>query len=281
MKTKVCTFLLYLSLVDARLFTVPFESLSIVAKDHLENVLEEDGAFAVSNLPAEYVKAVRKMQENAPSCLQESGSPSYELPDGSLRTTFARESENGQEFPLCLGAEAALVEEYFDTVDRLVTSMIADIVGEERVGWTHPEGDITTAEYKEHVHVYSGHDGGHADLSVPYHTDNGLMLMVTHYPEHPLVIKNRHGGILDTHHLEDDTIIVILGSALPHWLLHADTKLHAAAHAVPALASGNRTVLARMKVDHNSIVLWQNSRPPLDCTSLCCTQSWPQTSIIW
>ena len=73
--------------------------------------------------------------------------------------------------------------------------------------------------YKEHIHVYTNHEEQGAEYAVPFHTDNGLMLFLTPFQEHPLVIRNRHDEHLDLSHIGDDSVIVIIGSALPNWLL--------------------------------------------------------------
>ena len=46
------------------------------------------------------------------------------------------------------------------------------------------------------------------------------MLMLTPFKEHPVQIKNKAGDILTTSHIGDDSVIVILASALPNWYLH-------------------------------------------------------------
>ena len=43
-------------------------------------------------------------------------------------------------------------------------------------------------------------DTGYA---APFHTDNGLLLMITPFQEHPLQIKNKMGEIVDTGEVRD------------------------------------------------------------------------------
>ena len=57
------------------------------------------------------------------------------------------------------------------------------------------------------------------DYAVPLHKDNGLMLFLTPFQEHPLIIRNSRDEDLDLTNIGDDSVIVIIGSALPNWLL--------------------------------------------------------------
>ena len=232
-------------LYATKLSTVAYDELT---KTNIDIIVEEHGAFAVTGLPQEYTEAVQTLQALAPHCLQDL--PTFTLQDGSKRSTFAR--ENGQEYLDCLETESRVINKYFTNVDNIVSSLIVDMIGSE-AGWVDPEGDLTTAEYKEHLHVYTHQHSDHEELSVPYHTDNGLMLMLTHFQQHPLIIRTKTGDTLETDILGDDSIIIILGSALPDWLLRhspLSSRFQAAAHAVPSLSSNidSRTVLARMKV---------------------------------
>ena len=48
---------------------------------------------------------------------------------------------------------------------------------------------------QEHIHVYKPIEGLQDDTgyAAPFHTDNGLLLMITPFQEHPLQIKNKMG----------------------------------------------------------------------------------------
>ena len=128
--------------------------------------------------------------------------------------------------------ESSILEGCFDKVDAKMTSLIMKIMGDE-VEWTGEDGvvgNFSSAGYKEHLHVYTnnhqdGHDENDNDqYAAPFHTDNGLMLLLTPFQEHPLKIRNCQGELLITSHLSDDSIIVILASALPNWLLKGFIK---------------------------------------------------------
>ena len=104
-----------------------------------------------------------------------------------------------------------------------MSAVILDVIGDlGKTEWTTEDsqgGNILDKVYKEHIHVYTNHREQGADYAVPFHTDNGLMLFLTPFQEHPLVIRNRHDEHLDLSHIGDDSVIVIIGSALPNWLL--------------------------------------------------------------
>ena len=55
--------------------------------------------------------------------------------------------------------------------------------------------------------------------AVPFHSDNGLLLLLTPFKEQPLLMKNKNGDVLTTGELDNDSVIVIIASALPNWLL--------------------------------------------------------------
>ena len=93
--------------------------------DQLEVVLRTEGTLAVSGLSQEYVAAVRDLRLLAPRCLSDEGLPEFELPDGSLRTTFATSTEEQHQYPGCIRGQSEVISRTFDSVytvvDRLVT----------------------------------------------------------------------------------------------------------------------------------------------------------------
>ena len=83
--------------------------------------------------------------------------------------------------------------------------------------------------------------------------DSGLLLFLTQFQQHPVIIKNRDGNNVNTDKLGNNAVIVIIASALPNWLLKnkkSSSKFFPAPHAVPSLSQvlPHRTVLARMKI---------------------------------
>ena len=53
---------------------------------------------------------------------------------------------------------------------------------------------------QEHIHVYEPLEGenNESGYAAPFHTDNGLMLIITPFQEHPLQVKNKKGEIVET-----------------------------------------------------------------------------------
>ena len=92
-----------------------------------------------------------------------------------------------------------------------------------------------------------------SSFAAPFHIDSGLLLFLTPFKKHPLLIRNRLQQNLNTNILEEGSVIVIVASGLPNWLLkgkESSSKFFAAPHAVPSLSSNllSRTVFARMKI---------------------------------
>ena len=92
-----------------------------------------------------------------------------------------------------------------------------------------------------------------SSFAAPFHIDSGLLLFLTPFKKHPLLIKNRLQDDISTNNLDEGSVIVILASALPNWLLKgkkSSQKFFAAPHAVPSLSPNllSRTVFARMKI---------------------------------
>ena len=53
---------------------------------------------------------------------------------------------------------------------------------------------------QEHIHVYEPLDENThtSEYAAPFHTDNGLLLIITPFQEHPLQVKNKAGNIVET-----------------------------------------------------------------------------------
>ena len=67
--------------------------------DCLKEVLSSDGSLAVTELPEEFALALTSLQREAPDCLRQQ--PQFLLPDGSLRQSFARDSQHPERFVVC------------------------------------------------------------------------------------------------------------------------------------------------------------------------------------
>ncbi len=111
---------------------------------------------------------------------------------------------------------------------------------------------------QEHIHVYtkslsSANKASTSQYAAPFHVDKGLLLLLTPFKQHPLLVKAKDGALLRTEDLEESAVIVIIASGLPDWLLkgsQSSKSFYAAPHAVPSLAGSlqSRSVFARMKV---------------------------------
>lgn len=258
------TSLLLLSETQAKdIFTIALSELESLVKlgehSRLDRLMAEEGALAVVGLPPDYASAVSSLKSSAPRCLTSLNYPQFYLPDGSQRRTFATESEAHSDYPACIRKESETISSHLDTVDSLMSRLITAMAGKENLVWRTHEDTISrnfsSAQYKEHIHVYEPLEGAN-DESVwasPFHTDNGLMLMITPFREHPLQIKDREGRLVNTAKLGDDSLLVLVASGLPDWLLHGTQSsplFFPVPHAVPSLANDlvARTVFARMKV---------------------------------
>ena len=229
--TRIMNLSIFLSLVAfssaSDIFQIRLDQLtSIVGSgeiDVLQEILREDGALVVSNLPPDYTKAVEDLKKNGPKCLESNSLSVFDLPDGSQRRTFALNSDTSGEYPDCVEEEAKTIHQHFDHLDTVMSAIILQAIGDfKKAEWSTDDvnhGNLLDKHYKEHIHVYSKKEETGRDYAVPFHTDNGLMLFLTPVLEHPLIIRNSRGEELDLARIGNDSIIIILGSALPNWLL--------------------------------------------------------------
>jgi len=257
---------LLLSMVQgADIFSIGLDELGRILqsghREHIERVLAEEGALSVVGMPSDYKKAVRNIKSKAPICLGSLDTVEYkqfELPDGSQRKTFASSSESLTPIPHCIREEGETIRSSFDTVDHIMSKLISDIAGGENVLWRTEEDkeprNFSSTQYKEHIHVYlpRGEVTDPSQFASPFHTDNGLLLLLTPFQDHPLKIKNKNGEEINTSMAGDDSLLVLVAAGLPEWLLkgtQASEKFFPAPHAVPSLGDiSARTVVARMKV---------------------------------
>eukprot|EP00092_Neocalanus_flemingeri_P002133 GFUD01002273.1.p1 GENE.GFUD01002273.1~~GFUD01002273.1.p1 ORF type:complete len:546 (-),score=175.52 GFUD01002273.1:534-2171(-) len=225
----------------------------------LSSILSSQGSLAVTSLPKDYSQAVRNIKRSAPACLEQLNYPQFYLPDGSQRRTFASGSDEQEDYPDCIREDSETVAKHLDTVDVLMSRLIADIAGPENLVWkTQNDQNVrnfSTALFKDHIHVYKPVEGLNDDsgYAAPFHTDNGLLLMITPFQEHPLQMKNKMGEIVETGEIGEDAVLILLASGLPQWLLRgtkSSSKFFPVPHAVPSLVNdvSSRTVFARMKV---------------------------------
>ncbi len=241
------------------------------------------GSLVVTDLGASVAAAVDSLRSKAPACLEgDPDLPEAVLGDGSTRRTFATEA---RDFPGCLSGEMAAVADAFDSLEAAVVRVVEAAAGKELRYATGSGEDVVAlsdSPHKDHLHVYerrqkppsvsshwrhaenfnhpssSSSDGDENDYLVPFHVDNGLFLLLTHFPEHPLQVRTsdgRNGSVA----VEDDSgsVLVLFGRGMTEWLLQDEEEKEVrdqffpVPHAVPSMNFGalnHRTVYARMKV---------------------------------
>ena len=196
------------------------------------------------------------------------------LEDGTRRLSLAKSNEHttenkAQEVPACVRAAAATVSGAFDEVEAAVMAVLAQLLGgNSSVSVVDDAARLGLAQLptKTHLHVYlRSKDDDNSTVrtdagrrfSLPYHVDRGLYLLVTPSPALPLLLRSRRGKNIRTDPVAPDTVLVLLGRGLTHWMMPPTTRgssgllLTPAAHAVPTLTGtrvSSRTIMARMKV---------------------------------
>jgi len=230
------------------LFTVT-KAISYPEYQTFTKKLGDDGFIVFENVGKIYVKALNGLRKQAPVCLKDS--LEVDLDDGAKRFTIARDSNN-QTFPACVDKNTQTVLRYFDKIDNYISNYAVfgdhlNIVNEGN------SLDIEDLPSKTHIHVYSKTEVKSnkdiSDLSLPFHTDNGLYLLLTPSQTSPLQVQHRNGSVQELM-VPDDSVIFMIGTGLSPWLIPQRlTTFYAPPHAVPRLSSTrSRTVLARMKV---------------------------------
>merc|ERR1712227_993707 len=222
--------------------------------EDLVEALKTDGALIFTGLGEKYSAALGNLNKRAPYCLEGLGL-TVEMDDGSERLTVARDTVGATgPFPDCVRKEAEVVGDAFDRVDKVFSQLMRknyggdlDVVEEEN-NKTKIWEEFDT---KTHLHVYRrSNKMTTAPLALPYHTDNGMYVLLTPSSILPLrtISKNGEVNLLNT---DSSSVILLLGTGVTSWLL-PDRKLYAAPHGLPALATilspAPRTVIARMRV---------------------------------
>ena len=90
-----------------------------------------------------------------------------------------------------------------------------------------------------------------SSFAAPPHKDNGLILYLTPFAQHPLQLTDRYGFKIDTSSLGEDSVLIMFGRALSGWLLWGPSEqFHAPTHSVLTMPETvqSRTVMARMKM---------------------------------
>merc|ERR1711973_48876 len=248
---KLLPLLIPLSLASPPLLQInnPLPSMEEVVA-----ALQTHGALIFTGLGEEYSAALGSLSKRAPYCLEGRGL-TVEMDDGSERLTVARDTVGATgPFPDCVKNEADVISDAFDRVDKVFSQLMrknygADLdVVEEENNATKVWEELDT---KTHLHVYRrSNKMTTAPLALPYHTDNGMYVLLTPSSILPLrtISKTREVNMLDA---DSSSVILLLGTGVTSWLL-PQSKLYAAPHGLPALATilspAPRTVVARMRV---------------------------------
>jgi len=264
---------LHLNLLVIKLLTLAVEASKIpkISLDQLKHVDLDAAkttyghnleALIVTDLSENYQLALDSLIQDAPECLTGlQHLPKTRMSDGSERTTYATEDAT---FPSCLNMMSHLTET-FDEVEQAVSALVQKAHGgDKELGYLAGNGDDMTllkdAPVKDHVHVYQKSPESTTpdnEVMVPYHTDNGLFLILTPFPDVGLKVKLSNGIEVQTsEEVEPRSVLVLMGRGLTHWLLQeggfsgSATAIQAGEHAVPALSGSvtKRSVYARMKV---------------------------------
>ena len=244
---------LLILLLPSSLASLPSISINELPSTSLLASLGSQGVLVVKDLGPGYTAALQSLRRTAPSCLEESLRVTME--DGSQRFTTARDTvSQKQAFPPCVREEVEVITAAFDRVDKLFSSLLRAEFGQQ-LDVVEQEGNKTRhwekMDSKTHLHVYKQTSTPASSLmTLPYHTDNGLYVLLTPSPLLPLRVLTP-GGAVASLHTDDSSVLLLLGTGLTSWLL-PNASLHAAPHGLPALhtalSPAPRTVLARMRV---------------------------------
>ena len=231
----------------------------------ISHALEDVGGLAVSGLDAEYLAALGRLATNAPTC--QDGALEVRLEDGTVRRTHVRTTNNPETasaaFPDCVSKDVAVITQAFDAVEKVMVWVLARLLGNASLEVLDGGRSLDLLELptKTHLHVYNNAETA-ADqqqpeakqkLSLPFHVDNGLYLLLTPAAALPLRMRSKTGRNIRTAQAGPDTVLFLLGRGLTDWLVpqQADSRITPARHAVPSLAGTtvpSRTVVARMRV---------------------------------
>ncbi|TRY75846.1 hypothetical protein TCAL_04958 [Tigriopus californicus] len=217
-------------------------------------------AFAITGLDSvdpDYAEGVLTLTTSIQNCFPQSEDIfEGQLPDGSKRSTFATE---GSLYPECIQETMNVLSNVFDVVEDAVVEMMAISHGRESLKYRHgaTEVELLDAPVKNHLHLYSRpsefEPKPETNPLVPFHVDNGLFLLLTPFPDHPLQVQLSNGQEVSTQDVDYNSVLVLMGRGITDWLeqgFDSPSLFHPAPHAVPRWEEPieNRGVFARMKV---------------------------------
>lgn len=230
----------------------------------VSDLVKTIGAFAIKETPFgdEYLAALEQLESDAPKCLIETDFAAHKsnLGQDVTRYTSAISSQDDGKHPECVNVE--IIQKTFDVTSHVVFNLISTLVGEMPTYFeNHNEVDaisLNQSPYLDHVHVYTKpkDENTYTDpkYTVPHHYDNGLFLLLTPSPEHPLEIIGEDDSVYEA---GDGEIIVAFGRGIKDWLFQSSEQnaklFKPALHGVPSMLRNDRidktrTVYARMIV---------------------------------
>jgi hypothetical protein len=233
----------------------------------IKDVRLEDGTRRLS--------LVRMESTEEESSEDESSEEESSFETNSSEEEFLEKMSAGKmskDWPACLRPEMTAVTSTFDQVERILTAALGRLLGNHTLLVATAGGDtrsLPELASKTHLHIYKTADEDTVEveeevgelLSLPYHLDNGLYLLLTPSRLGPLRLRSRSGRLVRTDVVPEDAVIFLLGRGLTDWLLQATNgvegeeyrNLVPALHAVPSMRGTGpgttmRTVVARMRV---------------------------------
>lgn len=265
---------------------VPFNNLSV---NSLPESLFEDGYFILSN--SINSNDIYRLAKALTSCIEKRKALGDSLSerralDGSIRSTIAtRPNESLSE----CDQQTNTLADYFKAQTQLIGEKVADIFDVAIYGTSASEPRLAklvrdpSSDTLDHFHVYSPPieitAQAESDISVPFHYDKGLFLVLTpeiwvsdssHSVHHELIVRRRDGTEIKVKPSNPDSTIILIGQSMTDWL-HPSVNVKPCLHAVRPLQSSqgeHRVVLARMflpnmaTVSDLGIVFRDFFRPP-------------------
>jgi hypothetical protein len=246
---------------------------------------------AASSLETEVIKDVRledgtrRLSLVRIESFEEESSEDESSEEESLLVTNSSEEESFEkmsagkmpkDWPACLRTQMTAVTSTFDQVERILTAALGRLLGNQtllvatarRTSARPAIRSLPELASKTHLHIFKPAEEDTEEsevedelLSLPYHLDNGLYLLLTPSRLGPLRLKSRSGRLVRTDAVPEDAVIFLLGRGLTNWLLQATNGAEGeeyrnvvpALHAVPSMRGTGpgmamRTVVARMRV---------------------------------
>jgi hypothetical protein len=246
------------------------EAASGLEAETIKDVMLEDGTRRLS--------LVRMESTEEESSEEESSEEEASLEENSSEEESLEKKSAGKmskDWPACLRPEMTAVTSTFDEVERILTAALGNLLGNQTLlvatsGTSSRPAIRSLPELasKTHLHIYKPAEEETVEveevgepLSLPYHLDNGLYLLLTPSRLGPLRLRSRSGRLVRTDTVPADAVIFLLGRGLTDWLLQATNGAEGeeyrnvvpALHAVPSLrgtgpSTAMRTVVARMRV---------------------------------